>query len=177
MIRNEKGYTLIELAVAVAIIVIISGAASIAIFQVMKGTNTNNSHMNAVREVQTAGYWISRDAGMAQGIYTDNLTSPVFLAFSWTQFDDENVKIYHTANYSFAGLNDGIGNLKRTYVSSSGANEQTLIATHIYYAPTDVDDTSKAEYQAPLLTLRLTSVVDDAIETREYNIKNRPNTY
>ncbi len=177
MRHGDKGYTLIELVVAVAIIVLISGAASIAIFQVMKGTKTNNSHIDATCQVQNAGYWISRDAGMAQSIYTENLTSPAFLVFYWTQFDDENVKIYHTTNYTFEGLDGGIGKLKRTHWSSAGANEQTLIATHIYYVPTDPDDTSKAEYQAPLLTLRLTSIVEDAIETREYHIKNRPNVF
>lgn len=177
MRRSEKGYTLIELVVAVAIIVLISGAASVTIFQVLKGTETNNSHMNATRQVQNAGYWISRDAGMAQSIDTENLTSPAFLVLNWTQWDDDNEKIYHTASYSFEGLDDGIGKLKRTHSSSAGANEQTLIATHIYYVPTDPDDTSKAEYQAPLLTLRLTSVVKDAIEIREYRIKNRPNVY
>ena len=133
--------------------------------------------MNAVRQVQNAGYWISRDAGMAQSIETDNLTPPDFLIFSWTELDSDDEEIYHSATYSFDGLADGVGSLKRSHWSSAGANEQTLIATHIYYVPTDPDDTSKAEYQAPLLTLRLTSVVEDAIETREYHIKNRPNVY
>jgi hypothetical protein len=157
--------------------VLLSGAAAITIFQVLKGTETSNSHINAVSQVQNAGYWISRDAGMAQSIYTENLTSPAFLIFYWTQFTDDDEKIFHSANYSFEGLNEGIGKLKRTHMSSAGANEQTLIATHIYYAPADQDDTSRAEYQAPLLTLRLTSIVEDAIERREYHIQNRPNVY
>ncbi len=175
MRRSEKGYTLIELVVAVAIMVLVSGAASITIFQVLKGTETNNSHMNAVRQVQNAGYWISRDAGMAQSIDTENLTSPAFLVLNWTQRDDDNEKIYHTANYSFEGLNDGIGKLKRTHSSSAGANEQTFIAQHIYYTPGDPDNTSKANYQPPVLTLQLASLVDEAREIREYRIKRRPN--
>lgn len=177
MRRREKGYTLIELIVAVSIMVLVSGAASIAIFQISKGTEANNTHMNAVRQVQNAGYWICRDARMAQSIDTDNLTLPVFLVFNWTEWNDENEKIYHSANYSFEGLTDGIGKLKRTHRSSAGANEETLIATYIYYAPTDPDDTTKADYQAPVLTLQLTSVVEDTKEIREYRIKNRPNVY
>ncbi|MBU2535205.1 MAG: type II secretion system GspH family protein, partial [Chloroflexi bacterium] len=66
MRNGEKGYTLIELIIATTILVLVSGAASIAIFQIMKGTERNNTHINAVRQVQTAGYWISRDARMAQ---------------------------------------------------------------------------------------------------------------
>ncbi|MBU2534795.1 MAG: hypothetical protein ABIK32_02620, partial [Chloroflexota bacterium] len=155
--------------------VLVSGAASIAIFQIMKGTERNNTHINAVRQVQTAGYWISRDARMAQSIDTENLTSPAFLVFNWTEWDDLNEETYHSATYSFEGLTDGIGTLKRTHWSSAGANEQTLIAKHIYYAPADSDNTSKADYKAPVLKLQLTSLVEDAMEIREYRIKRRPN--
>lgn len=175
MRNGEKGYTFIELIIAITIMVLVSGAASIAIFQIMKGTERNNTHINAVRQVQTAGYWIGRDARMAQSVNTDNLTPPNFIAFNWTEWDAENEEIYHTATYFFEDLTDGIGMLKRTHWSSAGANEQTLIATHIYYAPADPDDTSKASYQAPVLTLQLTSLVEDAMEVREYRIKHRPN--
>jgi len=175
MKNDEKGYTFIELIISITIIVLISGAASIAIFQILKGTETNNTHMNAVRQVQTAGYWIGRDARIAQSVNTDNLTPPDFIAFNWTEWDDQNEETYHTATYSFEDLTDDTGKLKRTHWSSAGANEQTLIATHIYYAPADPDDTSKASYQAPVLTLQLTSLVEDAMEVREYRIKHRPN--
>ena len=175
MKRGEKGYTLIELAVSLAIIVLISGAASIAIIQILKGTETNNTHMNAVRQVQNAGYWLCRDARMAQSVNTDNLTLPDFLVFNWTEWDSENEEIYHSATYSFEGLAGGIGNLKRTHWSSAGANEQTLIAQHIYYSPADPDNTSKADYQAPLLTLQLTAIVGGEMEIREYRIQHRPN--
>lgn len=175
MKNDEKGYTFIELIISITIIVLVSGAASIAIFQILKGTETNNTHMNAVRQVQNAGYWISRDSQMAQSVNTDNLTPPDFIAFNWTEWDDQNEEIYHTATYSFEDLTDDTGKLKRTHWSSAGANEQTLIATHIYYAPADPDDTSKASYQAPVLTLQLTSLVEDAMEVREYRIKHRPN--
>ncbi len=175
MKNGEKGFTFIELIISITIIVLVSGAASIAIFQIMRGTETNNTHMNAVRQVQNAGYWISRDARMAQSVNTDNLTPPDFIAFNWTEWDDQNEEIYHTATYFFEDLTDDTGKLKRTHWSSAGANEQTLIATHIYYAPADPDDTSKASYQAPVLTLQLTSLVEDVMEVREYRIKHRSN--
>ena len=175
MRNGEKGYTLIELIVATTIIVIITGAASIAIFQISKGTEVNNIHLTAVRQVQNAGYWISRDARMAQSIETDNLTPPNFLVFNWREWDADNEEVFHTSTYSFEDLTDGIGKLKRAHWSSAGVNQQTLIAEHIYYAPGDPGDTSQASYQAPVLTLQLTSRVDDAMEMREYRIKHRPN--
>ena len=175
MKRAEKGYTLIEFAIAVSIMVLVSGAASMALIRTLKGTEMNNTHMSAVRQVQNAGYWLSRDARMAQSINADNLTPPDFLVFSWTEWDSDDEEIYHSATYSFAGLADGIGSLKRTHWSSAGANEQTLIAQYIYYRPTDPDDTSKAVYQAPMLTLQLTAIVKGEMEIREYRLKHRPN--
>jgi len=175
MRRSEKGYTLIELVVAVAIIVLVSGAAFITIFQVLKGTEKNNSHMDAVRQVQNAGYWISRDAGMAQSIETDNLTPPDFIVFSWTEWDSDDDEIYHSATYSIEDMINGTGTLKRSHWSTAGANEQTFIAQHIYYTPSDPDNTSKANYQPPVLTLKLASLVNEAREMREYRIKRRPN--
>jgi len=175
MRKGEKGYTLLELIVATTIIVTITGAASIAIFQVSKGTEVNNIHLTAVRQVQNAGYWICRDARMAQSIETDNLTPPNFLVCNWREWDEDNEEIFHTATYFFEDLTDGIGKLQRTHWSSAGVNQQTLIADHIYYAPGDPEATSQASYQAPVLTLQLTSLVDDAMEMREYRIKHRPN--
>ena len=175
MKMGEKGFTFIELLVALSIIVLVGGAANIVTFQVLKGTERNDTHVTAIRQVQNAGYWLCRDARMAQSVNTDNLTLPDFLAFSWTEWDSDYEETYHSATYSFEGLADGIGDLKRTHWSSAGANEETLIASHIYYSPADPADTSKAAYQAPLLTLQLTAVVGGEMEIREYRIQHRPN--
>ena len=172
---GEKGYALVELLIAITIIALVSGAAGAATFQVLKNTERNNDYMTAVRQVENAGYWISRDAQMALSMNTTaNLTLPDFLSLSWTEWDVEGDPIYHSANYSFEDLTDGIGKLKRTYGSSAGASEQTLVAQYIYYDPDDVDATSNTSYENPVLTVKLTAVFEEFVETREYNIKRRP---
>ena len=176
MKHSEKGYTLIELLIAITIMVLVSGAAGAVIFQILRNIERNNDHITAVRQVQNAGYWISRDAQMAQNVTTDNLTPPDFLILNWTEWDDAGDPIYHSATYSFEELTDGIGKLKRGHWSSVGANEQTLIAEYIYYDPNDVDDTSKASYESPLLTVQLTALFKEILETREYKIKHRVQT-
>lgn len=175
MKRGEKGFTFIELALAIAIIGLVSAVASAAIFQILKNTERNNDHITAVRQVQNAGYWISRDTQMAQSVTTDNLTPPDFLVLSWTEWDADGDPIYHSARYFFEDLTDSIGKLKRSHWSSAGANEQTLVAEYIYYDSSDVDDTSKASYQSPVLTVQLTALFEKFLETREYKIKHRPN--
>ena len=169
---GEKGFTLVELLVAITIMVVASGAAGAAIFQIFRGAERNNDHMTVVRQVQNAGYWISRDAQMAQTMTTDDLTPPNFLIISWTE-DPTGDPIYHTVTYSFEDLTDGIGKLKRNHVSTAGADEDTLVAQYIYYDPSDVDDTSQASYECPVLTLQLTVVFEETVETREYRISHR----
>ena len=136
---NEKGFTLVELVISLAIIVIISGAAGAAIFQVFGGTERNNDHLTVVYQVQHAGYWISRDAQMAQAVTIDSLELPDFLKIDWTEWDAAGDPIYHSATYSFEDLTDGVGKLKRSHWSSAGASEQTLVAEYVYYDPVDID--------------------------------------
>ena len=40
---GEKGFTYVELLVAITIVALVSGAAAIAIFQIFKGTERNNN--------------------------------------------------------------------------------------------------------------------------------------
>ncbi len=175
---GEKGYTLIELLIAITIMALATGAAGAAIFQVLRNTERNNDHMTVVRQVQNAGYWISRDAQMAQTVSADNLTLPDFLVISWTELRAPNDAVYHSATYFFEGLTtDGIGTLKRNHWSTAGENQTSLIAQYIYCNPIDVDDTnsSKAIYDSPVLTVKLTALFEQEMESKEYKIRRRPN--
>ena len=67
--KNQRGFTLIELMVAIGITSLIIGGIVTTIFQVFNVSTLSNNHMLALRQVQNAGYWISHDAQMAQ--FTD----------------------------------------------------------------------------------------------------------
>lgn len=174
MKRDEKGFTFIELIVALGIIALVGGAAAMTTFQVFRGIERNNAHNLVVGQVQNGGYWIGRDARMALSVSADNLTAPDFLVLGWTIWDDNGEPTYHTATYYFENLNGGVGTLKRYHWSSDGAGEQTLIAQHIYYDPADPSRTSRVSYLTPSLTLQLTALFEQNIETREYIVSRRP---
>jgi prepilin-type N-terminal cleavage/methylation domain-containing protein len=171
---GEKGFTYVELLVAITIMALTSGAAAMTTFQVFKGIERNNDYITAVRHVHNAGYRISHDTQMAQSVTASNLTVPDFLVLSWTEPNYTGEDIYHSVTYFFEDLTSGIGTLKRSHWSSVGANETTLIAKHIYYAPDDPDDTSKVSYQSSVLTIQITALFEDIRETREYRINCRP---
>ncbi len=173
--RDQGGFTLIELLVVMAIAALMVGAASMTTFQVTDITQRSNDHMTAVRQVQNAGYWISRDALMAEQVIVDSDPETAdFLTVLWTEWDYGEDSIYHSVIYSFQDLSNGIGKLKRTHWSSAGANEQTLVAEYIYYNPDDPDNTTKVSYQSPVLTMQITASLGEAKETKEYRACGRP---
>ena len=175
MRHNERGFTIIETVVALAIISLIASAATMTTFQVLSYTNGSDSKVTALRQVQNAGYWISRDAQMAESVATDNLSSPNFVVMNWTERDYDSDDIYHSVTYFFDELSDGIGKLKRNHWSSVGLNDDTLIAKYICYDPGDPVNTSNVSYQKPVLTVKLTALFGDARETREYRVNHRSN--
>jgi len=177
MKQSEKGFTLIELIGAIAVMALIALAVTAVTFQVLKVAGQSNDQMTAIPQVQNAGYWISLDTQMAESIFVDNLEPPNFIILNWTEHDYEGGDpTYHWVTYFFEDLSDGIGKLKRNHRSSAGADDETLIAQHIYYDPDDPDNSSIATCDSPPeLTVRLRALFGHASVTREYKAVCRPN--
>jgi len=97
--KNQKGFTLIELMVAIAISSVITGGITMTIFQVIIGSARTNNHMIAVRQAQNAGYWVSHDAQMAQSVGL-GASSGFPLTLTWTDWNTNNV---YTVIYSLVG--------------------------------------------------------------------------
>ena len=171
MKNGQRGFTLIELIVGLSIAVLVSGAAGIAIFQLMKGSEVNNTHMTAVRQVQNAGYWVSHDTRMAQDITAANLTPPSFLVFNWTEGDtlDEYEIIYTLEDIPGSTLKK----LHRNQSVNGTANITTFIAQHI-----DPDAArTNCLYGGSKLTLTITATAgagtSEQSETRKYEFVQR----
>jgi len=78
--KNQRGFTVIELLVAIAISGLITSGLTLTIFQVFGGNARNSSEMIVIRQVQNAGHWISRDTLMAQVV-----TPAEAVTVSWDQ--------------------------------------------------------------------------------------------
>ena len=174
MREDEHGLSTIELIVSLLIMSMIGLGAMMTIFQVIRITAQSDSHMTTLQQVQNAGFWISRDARMADNVTTDNLSGTNFLVLSWTEVDDSDNTTDHSVTYFFDELSGGIGRLKRNHSSSAGLNKETLVAQYICYDPADPVNTSNVSYTSPSLTLKLVAIFADASETREYQVSCRP---
>lgn len=79
--KGQRGFTLVELLVAVAISGLITSGLTMSIFQVFDSNARNSSEMTVVRQVQNAGHWVSRDTLMAQAVLPTEA-----LIVSWDQY-------------------------------------------------------------------------------------------
>jgi len=168
--RNQKGFTLIELVIAIPIIAIVGLAASAALIQVIQSTQTS-AHMTALRQVQTAGYWVSRDALQAQE--EPDVTPPTgFLSLTWTDSEDDEV---HQVIYSLPDMPSGtLKKFQRQEIVTDGgapvSDTTTLVSQYIDSSQTSCtwDEDTK------MLTFTVTATMEGEIETRTYEVQPRP---
>jgi prepilin-type N-terminal cleavage/methylation domain-containing protein len=113
---TEKGFTIIELLISLAILGAIGAVMSAAVIIIMKTSSQNDEWNINLRQVQNAGYWISKDALTAQVVDTDK--PDVFLSLSWSDWDNNNnnVDYYFDGNTLRRRLNDGSEFLIAEYI-------------------------------------------------------------
>ena len=169
--KNQQGFTLIEVLVAMVVTGLITGGVTMAIFQVFAGNARTSNHMTAVRQVQNAGYWISHDTQMAQHVVADDdLGTPVreLVTLAWTEWaGDEHQVVYVLAD----------NKLQRDHYTNRATNPTadatTFVANHI-----DNTNTS-CVYDGGKLTLTVTASIGGfkpASETRVYEVVPRPSS-
>lgn len=126
--RNQMGFTLMELLIAIAISGVITGGITMTVFQVVTGNFRASNHMTAVRQVQDAGFSVSRNAQMAQSV-TLGASSGFPLTLSWTDWDTNNV---HRVVYTLEDIpGSEVKNLQRSHSINGGTPEASIIAQFI----------------------------------------------
>ena len=174
--RSEKGFTLIEMITVVAILGVIMGVMSMTVGMIPKVSGKSNDQAVALRQVQNAGYWISRDAQRAQNIY-DDVLPPDFLTFTWTEWDYEDVNgesILHMGTYVLEDMPGGAKKLVRRHWTDDLLDEQLLISEYIDYNPGDGVSTEVISYDSPILKVRITATFGEVTVSREYEASRRP---
>lgn len=155
--KNEKGFTVAELLIALFIGVLIMSATVFTFNQLFLFSGQTEDHIVAIRQVQNAGHWLSRDGMRAYQVNLENSGFP--LTFSWTEWGEKKiVRVTYTLDNNILKRQEVIGDKLTT----------TEVARYITKAEAKLDKAKK------LLTITITTKVGAISETRTYKIKPRP---
>ena len=176
--NDQKGFTLLELIIAIAIAGLITAGITVAIMQIMTINHRASNHMVAVRQVQQAGKEVSKDTLQAQNIvltdgtgeYPPETNFP--LTLNWTDSEDRpNVVVYNITED---------GELARRH-SVNGTEVETALPVVAQYIDFTIDPvTNKAGTRCEwdpvrrVLTFTVTVALGTESETRIYEIEPRP---
>jgi len=119
---GQRGFTLIEMILSLALTSFIGLGASFAIAQVTRDTQRNSDYTTASQQAMNAVYWIGQDIQMAQtvtgtGLFPDSGD----LVLTWIWWDNTE----YTITYS---LVDGV--LRRTY-DDGAVTRDTVVAQYV----------------------------------------------
>jgi prepilin-type N-terminal cleavage/methylation domain-containing protein len=167
---NQKGFTLLELIIAIAIAALITAGITMAIMQILTINHRASNHMIAVRQVQQAGKEVSKDALQAQPTKIDDDPLGAFLVLNWTDSQGGNNTVVYTLQTMPSS--PALSRLARNH-TIDGTVESTappVVAEYI-----DPDQTTCA-WNATLgvLVFNVTATVGTESETRVYEIDPRP---
>jgi len=170
--QNQGGFILIELLLALALTGLIISGITMSIFQVVNANRQVSSNMIAITQAENLGYWITRDAEMAQSIIagTENLT----LAWGGWEYQDAGNTYVNTYKVSYIQAGSEIRRLQEvTTYDSSGqslgtATSRILVAKYITaIAPEMVG--------SQLVAVLITASVGEVEEARTYEVTPRGN--
>jgi prepilin-type N-terminal cleavage/methylation domain-containing protein len=157
---GEKGFTLIELVVGIAIASLVVSAASMTVITMMRLSPQSSNWAISLRQVQDAGYWISRDVQMS-----DNLTigtgNPTFLTFSIPIGPTDNT----TVVYEFEDMPDSLKRLTRNDLT---AGQQSIVAEYISIPTPPYYNSDNRT-----LTFTITATYGDVPVTKQYEAMQR----
>jgi prepilin-type N-terminal cleavage/methylation domain-containing protein len=166
---SQKGFTLLELLIAMSIMVIASVAAGAGIFQIFQNNDRNNDRNVAITQLENASYWISHDVLMAQVVDT---SGPEFFSANWTEYESGDM---YDVIYTFADMDEGdYKKLFRTQSINGTDNTTRLVAESINSDPskTICSFTDGTFYLTITVTAGQGGLTQS--ETRTYEIIPRP---
>ncbi|MFA5309862.1 MAG: prepilin-type N-terminal cleavage/methylation domain-containing protein [Dehalococcoidales bacterium] len=147
ILKGRRGFSLLEVVLALFIITVVGAAVSTATFQMVRQSAKNRDYTTASQFTMNAVHWISRDAEMSQSIGIGGPTG-FPLTLSWVDWGNTTYRVVYTV------VN---GQLKRSYSVNNGTPVQTLLAESVNM----VSENTTCEFSNRTLTLRVTSTVGE----------------
>jgi type II secretory pathway component PulJ len=165
--RGQKGITLLEILVALGITAAVSPLLAGIISQTFAVNETTTNRETAVKQIESALYYLSRDVQMAQIITAEDTGFP--LSLTWTEWDNTR----HDVTYEIISPADSSPYLQRDELINTIPQVARIVATNI-----DIPvGAASCEYDEGIVSGFLTvtvGTINSATETREFQIIPRP---
>jgi prepilin-type N-terminal cleavage/methylation domain-containing protein len=185
---NQKGFTLVEILVAIPIMALVGLAAVAVLIQLMHSGNIT-SGVSASRQVQSAGDWVSRDGLQFQkvtsGIAADNVSLGFPFTLRWNFWDEDAMTGQtHEVTYSLVPTPGGgsMKQLQRHQVITNTSDNTTASDTTITIARS-IDGSPSATncrwllgsdgYSHTTFIFTVTATVGGKTESRAYQVMGR----
>jgi prepilin-type N-terminal cleavage/methylation domain-containing protein len=176
--KGQKGFTLVELVIVVALAGIVSVAIVATTFQVFTFSALASNQMTAIRQVQQAGFWVSPDVMMADpGEIDNNPAGGEFLVLRWQAHDGT----WHEVDYVWEGMpSSDIATLLRYKYSAPDLDSLgppatpdsiTTVAQYIDHYQTSFVPAPSGGYD-----FEVVATVGEQTETRTYEVQPRVGT-
>jgi len=161
MKRGERGFTLIEILVAIAITGAIVAPLAMVITTLLTNPQRSTDQSIVLTEVRNAGYWISRDVHMSANV---TATAPTGFPLTLTIPVDATPSNNYSVDYVF----EGSKLMRKEYNSSHVLVSQTQIADYIVTGDSTFSTISEDLYK---LTIKVSN--GSAELTMSYEISQR----
>lgn len=160
--KGERGFSLVELVIVVALAGLVGAAITATAFQVFTFNTRLSNQMTAIRQVQQAGFWVSPDVMMAEpDKITYNASSEKFLVLGWTAYNDTEYEVDYI-------LQNGVLSRQRYTKPAVVPDYTTVVAEYISSA-------SFVQYGSAY-NFTVTATVGEQTEMRTYEVKPRVGT-
>lgn len=174
--RSQRGFTFIEMIIAIAISSAIGGGILLSIYQTSSYQAMDKARMICVKQLENAVHYIVQDAQMAQKVTVAGDDDNFPLILSWTEWDVTSPEYEHVVTYTLKG--SGSSELERQHLAydisgSETKNELSVVARYIE------PDSAKTNcgYAGGVLSLGLTATITgfpkEISETRDVEIVRR----
>jgi hypothetical protein len=155
-IKNEKGASLVEMLVAMAISVMVFGVITTALVQFMLVTRWGNSQLQISNDIQIASIWLGRDA-LESSSFTPG-AGTVYGTLNWADS-------IHQFRYSYDLVDKA---LVREHLVGGAVQTTITVSRHIA-AQSDV----VFSLSGKLLTVSITSTSGDEVESVDIDFAMR----
>ena len=165
--KDQRGLTFVELMIAIVLAGIVTAGITMTFAHLFSGSTRTSNHMTAVRQVQSAGYWVSQDALQAQEepVIGENPATN-FLTLTWTDSATGNNT---TVIYTLVDMPSGESTRLQRRRSVEGVTTETGVIAQF------LDSTqTECAFVGGVLRFEVTATVGGQSETRVYEVKPRP---